>query len=564
MDEQEARRAIDDALKQEGFEKDWSQGPYPAYVGRLERHGLEAEVSVEVADLDFVDLPTIKLLSRGKAEGKRTPHLIGPDGMVCYVAKNAMVFDRYDPGGTVLQCLTLAEKVLGDGLRGRSDIDYIDEFGEYWANGPAILVDLPSDFRGDGEIFNVALSRTTDSETLVLAPKDGLASSLKAMHTASRGIRAVVASKPCRILRVDRDLGGDGGGALPRELGSLSAFLDRIGGAGELKLALQTGTGLSRWIAICARNATCIAHIQVPKIYDRPEFMKSRKAALPQLLLDRAKDVPVERYLGFPIDERFLYQRNLGELRSLAGKSVVLIGCGTIGGFLSYNLAQSGAGTLGGRITLVDSDRLLPANLGRHLLGMSFLDRNKADSCAEFIREQLPHINVESRPLDARAILNSLSDADLIINSTGDEPFSIALNHRAVAKRPNFAPVLHTWIAGNGGAAQALLCDGPDYACFKCQKPRLAKDPRHRAIRLNSNNELRRNPACGDGLYAPFPVSASISAAALALDLVLAWNSGDPRHRFRTRVLDPERSYQVKDMNLTPAPECPACRPQVR
>jgi hypothetical protein len=124
VDEQEALRAIDFALKQEGFKKEWSQGPYPVYVGRIERHGLEAEVSVEVTDLDFVDLPVIKLLSRGNAQGRRTPHLIGPDGMVCYVARNAMVFDRYNPGGTVLQCLKMAEKVLGDGLRGRSDLDY--------------------------------------------------------------------------------------------------------------------------------------------------------------------------------------------------------------------------------------------------------------------------------------------------------------------------------------------------------------------------------------------------------------------------------------------------------
>jgi hypothetical protein len=205
-------------------------------------------------------------------------------------------------------------------------------------------------------------------------------------------------------------------------------------------------------------------------------------------------------------------------------------------------------------------------NLGRHLLGVSFLNCNKADGCAEYIRGQLPHINVSSRPLDARAILMSLSGADLIIDATGEEPFSIALNHHAVALRPNFPPILHTWIVGNGGAAQALLCDGPEQACFKCQKPKLAGEPRYRVMRPGSVNELRRNPARGDGLYAPFPVSASISAAARALDLVLAWNGGDPRHRFRTRVLDPDRSFQVKDtrMNLAPAPECPACRPRAR
>jgi hypothetical protein len=54
-------------------------------------------------------------------------------------------------------------------------------------------------------------------------------------------------------------------------------------------------------------------------------------------------------------------------------------------------------------------------------------------------------------------------------------------------------------------------------------------------------------------------VSASTTAAALALDLVLAWNGGNPGLRFRTRVLDPKRAFQVKDMNLSPSDACPAC-----
>jgi hypothetical protein len=122
-----------------------------------------------------------------------------------------------------------------------------------------------------------------------------------------------------------------------------------------------------------------------------------------------------------------------------------------------------------------------------------------------------------------------------------------------------FQPMIFVWIAGNGAAAQAILCDGPEHACFKCQKPALAAAPRHRVLKPDADNAPISNAACGDGLYAPFPVSASTSAAALALDLVLAWNSGNPGLRFRTRVLDPKRAFQIKDMNLSPSDACPAC-----
>src|SRR5450631_2193019 len=97
-------------------------------------------------------------------------------------------------------------------------------------------------------------------------------------------------------------------------------------------------------------------------------------------------------------------------------------------------------------------------------------------------------------------------------------------------------------------------------ACFKCQKPELAGTPRHRILRPEADNGLLSNAACGDGLYAPFPVSTSATAAALALELVLSWNSGNPGHRFRTRVLNSKRSFLVKDMNLTPSDACPTCR----
>ena len=92
---------------------------------------------------------------------------------------------------------------------------------------------------------------------------------------------------------------------------------------------------------------------------------------------------------------------------------------------------------------------------------------------------------VESRPLDARAILQPLSGADLIIDATGEESLSIALNHHAVTHRPNFPPVLHTWIVGNGGATQALLCDGPTrlLQMSKTEPRRRATISRHPARR---------------------------------------------------------------------------------
>jgi hypothetical protein len=161
--------------------------------------------------------------------------------------------------------------------------------------------------------------------------------------------------------------------------------------------------------AVQAPNAFCLAEIKIPKTYDKPEFMDARRKNLPETLASVAADIPVERYCGFPIDAKFLYERNLGDLHSLAGRKIALIGCGTIGGFLAAYLAQSGAGTLGGLLALFDREILMPSNLGRHLLGMPYLNRNKAVACADYIRSQFPHVEAEGHSGDALAKLAMLS-----------------------------------------------------------------------------------------------------------------------------------------------------------
>lgn len=52
-------------------------------------------------------------------------------------------------------------------------------------------------------------------------------------------------------------------------------------------------------------------------------------------------------------------------MKNLAGKRILLSGCGAVGGFLAQQLAQIGAGAPGGKLMLVDDDTLQGANLGR-------------------------------------------------------------------------------------------------------------------------------------------------------------------------------------------------------
>ena len=61
-----------------------------------------------------------------------------------------------------------------------------------------------------------------------------------------------------------------------------------------------------------------------------------------------------------------IYERNAGltETTELRGKTVTLIGCGSLGSTMALSLARAGAG----RFRLFDPDRLSPVNIARHHL----------------------------------------------------------------------------------------------------------------------------------------------------------------------------------------------------
>lgn len=560
MTRADARQHIAAALKQRGFRRDWTHPAHLRFRGNLEPSGLEIPVSIEIPDLDFVTIPVVRIAPGGIKSKRKVPHLSGGDDQLCYLEQHSSVLDRYDPGGTVLWCMDRAEKVLGDAVRGKLNDDFAEEYVNYWSSS-TLLVDLPAGVMGEAEIFWVALNADDKDGTPILARKGKLARSFKDIHERSRGNGAKPSSEVCWVVTVDRILGADpNSSAPPSNLAGLITFLKNCGASESIvDQAIRGGKNLSRWIAIRAQNAFCLARLRIPQRFNTQEFMESRRQNLPQVLKSETAEVPLERWRGVPIDAEFLYGRNLGSLKSLAEKKVALIGCGTIGSFLALQLAQSGAGSKAGRLVLFDNQILTSSNLGRHLLGLTYLGRNKAEGCADLIEKQLPFLDVEARTVNIQRYFNSLDEFDLIVDATGEEALSIALNDFAVGKRPNFPPIVYAWIVGNGGAAQAMLCDGPDYACYKCSKPELSKQPRVRVSRQEVGAELRRMGACGDGLFAPFPVSASMSAASLTLDLILAWNSGNPGSRLRTRLLDPVQSIAAKDTTLTPSPACPAC-----
>lgn len=556
---------MDDALIKAGFERDLTRSDKFIYTGFLNCDGQKAPVSIEIPDLDFVHFPVIRFIDvEGIRKNKVLAHIVGPTGEMCYLDKNFALLDLYKRGPYIKGCLNQAAKVLADALGGRLEQEVRAEFFAYWGiDLPVVYKDLSPEFEGMAGVHLVRPLSDTEFIVKIVAPKGQPPNRLLSLNTA--GSLSGEQGSPCMVVKVPNELSVDNGREWPPQtFQRLVGWLKHVhpDAIHKLRQVSEAGEGQDFWLMLQAPNCCALVWITIPPHLRKQEFLKTRRHKLFNILHDQNIRT-ISRTIGMPINESYIFTRNLKRqdkpTKNLAGKKILLIGCGTIGGFAAQQLVQCGAGTEGGQLMLADNENLVPANLGRHLLGVSYLGQNKAKACKHFLDHQLPYGNLSAYPFDISKNKEILLRYDLVIDATGEEVLSISINHYLVYHRPDAPPCLFARLLGNGAVAETIYVHEPEFACFKCEKPDLAGEKRHRVLINENVTSTEQNRACSDATYIPFPVTRSVIAASLAVEVVLDWSNGKPQPRYRSRVLDDKQGIDAKDGNPLPLAACPAC-----
>lgn len=546
---------IHKALSAKGFERAFQNRSENLYRGLLDASGLRIPVTVRVDDLDFVELPVIQIADDFDINQRLLPHLINDSRSLCYFNAGSIVLDRYNPDGTIIQCIERAESVIKDAIKGKLDDDFAAEFRAYWQS-KWMLFDVPENYVGKGSVRFVDLSGK-GPDVGVLSNKMSWASAYDRNPD-----RRVSEPEAAYIVETSAQLTVVPAGTWPpATLGECNTWLRKIDPnlVGKLEKALANSSSWGICLAIRAPNGTFGIRFQLPQRFRTEEFLKTRRKKLLHLINSHCQGAEIERLTCVEAGQDYIFGRNIGSGRNLSRLHILLIGCGTIGSFLAQQLVQCGAGSKGGSLTIFDPDELNTGNLGRHLLGVPFLLRNKAEACAEYLQSQLPNLNIIPHAKKIQELDNKPGKYGLVIDATGEEALSIALNQRAVSARPSSAPHIFTWLEGNGAIAKSLLTGEPDRACLKCLKPELNGQQRYRTMRPDAKLDVRRNHSCGDAEYIPFPVSRSVAAASLACELALGWANRAPGNRFRSITFDYGQAYFIKDVSPNKSAACPAC-----
>ena len=490
-------------------------------------------------DPTFFDLPRIRLLEIPSELPAAVPHL-GADGGLCYLAKGTVVLDIYDPVGQSLACLQRAAVLFGQILKGEMIEDLAEEFFAYW-HGGLCFVDMQSEDLGRQNC--IVAQANGNPLWFITDNEDRTTEKLKSLGYQ-------VTDRTVLTYRVKT-------GAQPRPLTShwppetvrdILAWQSTLDPRCRRKIHERIKEGerkKANGVLIVIESPLMTYGFVV--LYDRQRPVQKSKLADRRDSSYGLKVIPISMVR---IDDRYLAQRNMPKAKTLAGKNLAVVGCGTIGGYLSDMLVKAGAGTGGGKLTLVDFDCLLPQNIGRHRLGFPDLLSNKAEAMAKELNRLAPGAKIRSLPVDVRQA--QLGELDLLIDATGEE----SLGHWLCGHYPPPTPMLSVWIEGPGTAVRALLRTHASGACYRC----LWHSNRRGELRstVDPLPAILAGHGC-EGLYVPFPASVSVHAASLGAEMALDWVNGVHSPALRTRVIDRTQQSATPDCDPLRNPECPVC-----
>jgi len=236
---------------------------------------------------------------------------------------------------------------------------------------------------------------------------------------------------------------------------------------------------------------------------------------------DRAKTYPSRTTLlplpVFRIDPAWMVGRDQHrEVESRQGRHVLILGAGALGSQGVEHLAKAGVG----KITLVDDDTLVPANLGRHLLGAESIGMKKAESVAKRVNLAHPSAVVTPFVMKAEKWLkgNSLASVDLVLDLTGEPDVRWLVDQ---ARRLHPCPCLIGWM--EPFVAAAHVCRLPPGTLW-------LQDDGDAMTELEAvdwpDEVIRQEPGCSSRFQSYTAVAAAYTVAMVAESALLMLDTG--------------------------------------
>ena len=221
-----------------------------------------------------------------------------------------------------------------------------------------------------------------------------------------------------------------------------------------------------------------------------------------------------------------LVPRGGGSL-DLGKKSVLLVGCGSVGSELAVRLTSAGVG----RLTVSDPDTFSEENLYRHVLSVKDIGRLKTVALAREMDLRHPWAEVNSWCKRLEELRDSvlLQRFDLVVIAIGS-PTVERLFAEYCRQEDVGVPVINCWLEGYGIGGHAILVMPGAKGCWHCAYV----DPKTLRRGLTSNLNflkpgqvaMRNHGGCGTQ-FLPYSGIAASCTATMAADLAVRLLAGE-------------------------------------
>ncbi|WP_394250648.1 ThiF family adenylyltransferase [Vibrio profundi] len=502
----------------------------------------------------------------------RLPHLEG-NRTICLFDEATKNVDPLTPRAVISACLDQLEKIIDGWANGSNLGDIAVEFASYWESERTcfLLSDAITPRLFCYDRSPISLESLYTEYVIASNSHEANEWSMKRNSTLEE---SALPKELCKVLSVKVNclffIPFDQSWP-PRSLGDIIEWLGKVDSRSTSSLldklrneAKESSTFMVLLTSGSISVAIRFTLTQLGKAALGVSLPKKKKRHYKLHISALKKNHCVTSFQRFRVDnatQEYFYTRNNSSPSNLKDKRVCVIGCGTIGGYLTQGLVQFGAGSGRGMIALYDDDILKTGNLGRHILGIQYLNENKSESLAHFMRQH----SLTSEIYSYKTFTKKDVDLgwDLIVDATGNQSFSILLAkwyRETIARKTSPSTTLiHSWISGFGHQAKSFIDHGQG-ACFAClfeykNNPRKDRYPSFKDKNTpDVSNTFKRT--CGES-HLPFGPEASMVATSLALRLIKQEKS--KQLNFLQKNLS-ELAINYSEKKVDPMRSCPICQ----
>ncbi|MEA1988983.1 MAG: E2/UBC family protein [Pseudomonadota bacterium] len=533
-------------------------------------HRFVHEMRFDEGQVDFIKPPQVVIIKLPDQVPERMPHFEA-NNRICYLDVEGVFLDPFDLKASTIQIIEQLHKTFRDTID-RSANEHAEEhayeFSAYWNSAGSIGI-LAS--RAEiGHVYTYERDQLPDGRNakklLVYLPKNDIEAKSSWFSNLAEFVDPNSIEGPENAIYIESNkmpLISPGELWPPDNFSEFLRWYKSIDPSayGKLFFLIRKNFQKLRLSIFFRFSGEHIIGIKLKKSKNRATAIdecirrKSSHSALEALLKSKKSFENFERIYVEDSSSDFILERNAEA--SLIGKKIVLIGAGTIGGYLAHLLVQNGAGFGGGYLHIYDSDILTSGNIGRHILGTRYLLQNKSEAICHFIGSDYHYsqANLEAFSEFDYKNINTGGTVDLVMDATGNRNFSTLLSHQwhKSNKQSRSAALIHVWIDAAGQVARALI-DDDNAACYHCihyiteLKP-FKEDANPKAIRRS----------CAGSSFFEFSADVSMTAAGLGLSKAISFIGGFSQPRFSNITVGSDvRNLRSRDVKKSKG--CPCCQ----